>query len=272
MPVDPDDLAVAALRRADARSEDLDDGRPGAVAIEDRDLLDDQQLAELASLRRVVAVGRSLRDPDRRRSEPPTDLWSRIDAEVFGTTAPSATAPSPPATAPSPSAGARLPSGVDRSPPDAQVVDLASTRRARRAPLLAAAAATVLVLGALAVWAATGEDSRDELVASTDLSLLAGGGSGRAELRQRDDGVHLVVDVADLSPAEQADFYELWLLTPDGGDPQSMLKFDQPERRLDVLLPDGMDTSAFPVVDISEEVDDGDDSHSGLSILRGSFS
>jgi hypothetical protein len=268
MPVDPDDLAVAALRRADARSEDHDD-RSGAVALPDRDHLDDQQLAELAALRRVVAVGRSLREPDRRRSDPPDELWSRIDAEVFGTASPSGTASS--SGAPAPSAGAPSPSIAAPPPADAAVVDLASARRARRAPLLAAAAVAVLVLGALGIWAANGEDSRDELVASTDLSLLAGGGSGRAELRQRDDGVHLVVDVAELSPAEQADFYELWLLTAEGGDPQSMAKFDQPDGRLDVLLPEGTDTAAFPVVDISEEIDDGDDTHSGLSILRGSF-
>jgi hypothetical protein len=265
MPVDPDDLAVAALRRADARSEDLDDNRSGAVALADGDLLDDQQLAELAALRRVVAVGRSLRESDRRRSDPPDELWSRIDAEVFGAASPSGTATSSAATSSAATSSAASSTG-------AQVVDLASARRARRAPLLAAAAVAVLVLGALGIWAANGEDSRDELVASTDLSLLAGGGSGRAELRQRDDGVHLVVDVAELSPAEQADFYELWLLTPEGGDPQSMAKFDQPDGRLDVRLPDGTDTAAFPVVDISEEIDDGDDTHSGLSILRGSFS
>jgi hypothetical protein len=134
------------------------------------------------------------------------------------------------------------------------------------------AAVAVLLLAAVGVWAASSDDPGDELVASTDLSLLAGGGTGTAELRQRQDGVHLVVDVAGLSPAEQADFYELWLLTAEGGDPQSVLKFEQPDGRLDVLLPEGMDTSAFPVVDISEEVDDGDDTHSGLSILRGSFS
>jgi hypothetical protein len=236
MPADPDDLAVAALRRADARSEaeELHGDHSQPLA------LDDRELAELDSLRRVVAVGRSVRDLDRELTAPPADLWDRIQAGALAEA-------------------------------DVPVVEL-SSRRARANPLLAVAAVALLLVAAVAVWAASTGGERDELVASTDLSLLAGGGTGTAELRERDDGVHLVVDVAELSPAQQADFYELWLLTPEGGDPQSVLKFDDPDGRLDVLLPPGVDTSAFPVVDISEEVDDGDDTHSGLSILRGSFS
>jgi hypothetical protein len=270
MPVDPDDLAVAALRRADARSEELDGDHPHPLA------LDDREMAELDSFRRVVAVGRSVQELDRELTAPPADLWARIEADAVSDGHPSTAAPGPLTTAtPIHGAGAATPpadvTGARRGPGGGEIVEL-SSRRARPTTLLAVAAAAMLLLAAVGVWATSSDGPGDELVASTDLSLLAGGGTGTAELRQRDDGVHLVVDVAGLSPAERADFYELWLLTAEGGDPQSVLKFDEPEGRLDVLLPEGMDTSTFPVVDISEEVDDGDDTHSGLSILRGSFS
>ena len=111
-----------------------------------------------------------------------------------------------------------------------------------------------------------------ELGASTDLGLLAGGGAGSAQLVQRADGLHIVVDVSDLSPAERKDFYELWLLAPDGSNPQSLTKFTKSSGVIDAQVPAGVDTSSFPVVDISEEVDDGDTSHSGKSILRGTLS
>lgn len=243
MPVDPDDLAVLALRRADARSEDHDGNALEGTAV----LLDPGERAHLASLRRVVDVGRAVRADDRDLVAPPPDLWSGITAEALGPDV--------------------------RTAPGGVVADLDAHRRNRRGGWLAAAAAVVLLLGAVGVWmAGTAGQDRDELVASADLSLLAGGGSGTAELRERDDGLHLVVDVAGLSPAQQADFYELWLLTPEGGDPHSMLKFDERDGLLDAPIPEGMDPAEFPVVDISEEIDDGDESHSGLSILRGSFS
>jgi hypothetical protein len=35
------------------------------------------------------------------------------------------------------------------------------------------------------------------------------------------------------------------------------------------VLPDDLSTTEFPVVDISGELNDGDESHSGKSILRG---
>lgn len=40
---------------------------------------------------------------------------------------------------------------------------------------------------------------------------------------------------------------------------------------IDVAIPPGMSTRRFPVVDISEEVDDGNPGHSGKSILRGTL-
>jgi hypothetical protein len=77
------------------------------------------------------------------------------------------------------------------------------------------------------------------------------------------------VDLSGLTPAEAADFYELWLLAPDGSNPQALTKFDQTDGVVEVVLPDDLSTTEFPVVDISGELNDGDESHSGKSILRG---
>ncbi len=170
--------------------------------------------------------------------EPPAELWARIEAEAFAE--------------------------------HAQVVDLATRRTSRSRTMAivgAVAAATVLIAGVTGLL--RDRQGTNEVVASADLSLLAGGGSGTAEMVQRDDGLYLVVDVDDLAPAEQADFYELWLLAPDVSDMASMARFETGSGEIEVRIPDGVDPTTLPVVDISEEIDDGDDTHSGLSILRG---
>ena len=244
---DPDDLAASALARDDV----------GVLPD------DPEDRADLAAYRRVVAAGRTLGPDDVARDDPPADLWDRIAGAIHD----DASAGHQPVVL-----TARSTDG-DPTPAPAtggEVVQLDSRRRAWKiAAAVAAAAVLVAGIGAIAVNRSTG--SGTELVASTDLSLLEGGGSGSAELLKRSDGMHLVVDVSDLSPAEQADFYELWLLTPDGKDPQSITKYTKDGGVIDVPVPAGVSTTKFPVVDISEEVDDGNEGHSGKSILRGSL-
>lgn len=186
----------------------------------------------------VIAALQAVTDADRELVEPPVDLWSRIEGQALDT----------------------------RS----EVIDLASRRAGRRRAIAiigAVAAATVLIAGVAGMLRT--DRGSTEVVASANLSLLAGGGSGTAELEQRDDGLFLVIDVDGLAPAEQADFYELWLLAPDVSDMASLARFEKGSGEVEVRVPDGVDPSALPVVDISEEIDDGDDTHSGLSILRG---
>jgi anti-sigma-K factor RskA len=232
MRLDPDELAAAATEH---------DG----VHVLPEDPAD---RADLAAYRRVVAVGRSLTPDDVATDDAPADLWDRIAEQLSDDPA----SPEP-----------------ESSSAGAEVVSLDSRRRVWKV-LAAVAAVVLLVVGAVGL-ANRSSGSGTELVASTDLSLLQGGGAGTAELVKRSDGMHLVVDVSGLSPAERADFYELWLLTPDGKDPQSLTKFKKDAGTIDVSIPPGMSTKRFPVVDISEEIDDGDESHSGKSILRGSL-
>jgi hypothetical protein len=258
MRLDPDDLAASSLRRA------------GDPALRPTDP-DDLRLLE--DFERLVSAGRSLGPDDVAAFDdepgPPTELWDRIAATVASDAH---------------SEGARPNDRpLDRQGPDgptvdvadatggAEVVDLDARRRNRR--LLAAVAAVAVVLAGLTGLAIGTSGNGATELASAQLGLLAGDGAGEARLVQRGGELHLVVDVEGLSPAERADFFEVWVLTPEGTDPQSIHKFPvgESDAVIDIELPPGVDTSQFPVVDISEEVDDGDDSHSGKSILRGTL-
>jgi hypothetical protein len=203
--------------------------------------------AERAAFERIAQV-LSAGPVDLDDAGPPADLWDRIAARL------------------------------DDPAPTASVTSLADRRAGRPATaepgrigrtLLAVAAAVLIVVALGAVMFNQASGGGTELVASTDLDLLAGGGSGAAELIRTDDGIRLRVDLSGLSPAEAADFYELWLLAPDGSNPQALTKFDQTDGVVEVVLPDDLSTTEFPVVDISGELNDGDESHSGKSILRG---
>lgn len=204
--------------------------------------------AELAAFDRVARILDA--GPVPATDEPPADLWDRIAAAAAAERA-------------APTDGERV----------ATVTSL-DTRRPTSSNvnsrfLLAAAAAVLVVVALGAVLFQRASGGGTELVASSDLSLVAGGGAGRAELVQDGEETRLRVDVTGLSPAEQADFFELWLLDPTNGNPQPLTKFDQTDGVVEVVLPPGLSTAEFPVVDISEEVDDGDTTHSGKSILRG---
>lgn len=212
-------------------------------------------------LRRVADIGRAVTGEDRELHEPPPDLWSKISAEAFET----------PSDASAPTHEATTPTGRER-PDGSIVVDLDARRARRNRTIVGIAAAVVLLAGVAALLVANSDRGGNEVVASADLELLAGSGEGAAELVERGDGLHLLVDVSDLEPAEQADFYELWLLAPDVSDMASLTRFTTSSGEIDVRLPDNVDPDTLPVVDISEEVDDGDDTHSGLSILRGTLS
>jgi hypothetical protein len=203
--------------------------------------------AERAAFERIAQV-LSAGPVDLDDAGPPDDLWDRIAARL------------------------------DEPASTATVTSLADRRAGRPATagpgrigrtLLAVAAAVLIVVALGAVMFNRASGGGSELVASTDLDLLAGGGSGAAELIRTDDGVRLRVDLSGLTPAEAADFYELWLLAPDGSNPQALTKFDQTDGVVEVVLPDDLSTTEFPVVDISGELNDGDESHSGKSILRG---
>ena len=147
-------------------------------------------------------------------------------------------------------------------------LDAARRRRRRTGPWLAAAAAAVVVAAA-GTWGALGAlDSNPEpvAIASVELSPLASySDTGRAVVDELPDGKRELV-VTSSSDAAQG-YREVWLLAPDATSMVSLGTMEGTEGHF--VLPQDLDLSKYPVVDISDEPYDGDPAHSGDSILRG---
>ncbi len=86
------------------------------------------------------------------------------------------------------------------------------------------------------------------------------------------DGVRvLVVRLDGVPDAARGDYLECWLLTADGSDLVSLGGLVGGDGRYvgEFTVPDGLPTTRFSVVDVSAERWDGDEGHSGDSLLRG---
>jgi Anti-sigma-K factor rskA len=221
---------------------------------------DDPDAAMLARLGRVA---RSRDDVDVAHTPPPAPLWDRIAAATRddvddGTTV------------------AGTPDATDTT--DADVADdhgvapPTPVRRARPSGWwLAAAAAVVVTLGVGAVASWQGRDD-DTLVASAELEPLvpdAGAAPAEARLVETGDGLRLEVAVTDADLPSADGFHEVWLLDPEAAGMVSLGPLRADER---YVLPPNVDFHDFPVVDISAEPPDGDPTHSGASLLRGTLS
>lgn len=158
----------------------------------------------------------------------------------------------------------------------ATVVSLAE-RRARFTPrLLTAAAAIVLLIAGAVVVSRGGSD--DVVVATAQLSYdpdafdpLGAGAAATARLVEGDDGYEIRLDDASLPDPPENDL-ELWLIsTDDDGaitdvQPVSLVDAASPGT---YAVPTTLDPDVYTVVDISIEPRDGNEAHSGRSILRG---
>ncbi|XVU22961.1 anti-sigma factor [Actinoplanes sp. CA-054009] len=235
--LDPDRLVLLAL------SEELEE-------LSEADHLTQCDVCrhEMQALRHVAelgAAGQELRD----LPPPPEHVWQAIEA------------------------------GIARSPEPARPVapvagiEAARSRRSRPrwlTPLLAAAAAAVLaVAGVIAVDRLTGRAPAQQVTARATLTPLATvppNAGGDVEVFS--DG-QLRIDVRNLPLT--TGFHEVWLLDPDR--PGKMVALgnlsDQPDAVLPV--PPGTDLNRFRLVDVSDEPHDGDATHSGRSLLRGTL-
>lgn len=208
----------------------------------------------------IDALLRSMTDDDLEFAAPPADLWNDIEAAVF-------------ADSPSDTMGEE--SGES---PTNNVVDITSRFRRGTAFFAAAAAAVVVVIGALVV-AASGNDSPsfevvgdarldwqegfvDEGVAVTVDATILGTGSAQA----------VQLSAAALPPRAGEDL-ELWLIGINAAGELTISTLGIIESDTDGTyeVPDDFDSSAFDtvLVDISYEPRDGDETHSGASIVRG---
>jgi anti-sigma-K factor RskA len=203
---------------------------------------------EVRALRDVAEIGSQtaeLRD----LPAPPEHLWQTIEAGV---------------------AAGRAPAG-----PAATVTDL-TRHRARRArprwlvPVLAAAAAAAIAVAGTAGFdrfadrgPATQVTARATLAPLETVPTSAGG-----EVQMFSDG-QLRIDVRNLPLT--SGFHEVWLLDPD--TPGKMVAVGNLPGTTEAVLtvPAGTDLTRYRLVDVSDEPHDGDATHSGKSLLRGTL-
>ncbi len=209
---------------------------------------------------RIDALLRSMTDDDLEFAAPPADLWNDIEAAVF-------------ADSPSDTVGEE--SGES---PTNNVVDITSRFRRGTAFFAAAAAAVVVMIGALVVVASGNDSPSFEVVGDARLDWQEG---------FVDEGVTLTVDATILGtksaqavqlsaaalPPRAGEDLELWLIGIDAAGELTISTLGIIESDADGTyeVPDDFDSSAFDtvLVDISYEPRDGDETHSGASIVRG---
>lgn len=200
--------------------------------------------AEVVALREVVELVREARHEE--LLAPPPSVWEAVRAEVDGS----------PAT-----------SGATVRP----------IRRFAKVPTwLAATAAAVALAAGVGVGTSLGgaDDEapapQPQVLASTTLASLDDEAleRGVAEVRRHEERVVLHVEASELGGPQGT--REVWLINVDGSRMVSLGllpagevgEFDFPERLLD---------EGYRVVDISYEPDDGDPTHSGESLARGTI-
>jgi hypothetical protein len=139
----------------------------------------------------------------------------------------------------------------------------------------AAAAVAVIAVGAVVIASIRG--GGDAVLATAQLTYdaeafdpLGANASATARLVEHDGGFEIQLDDASL-PNPDINDLELWLIAvgDDGTlDPQPVSLVD-PASPGTYAVPPGLDPDVYSIVDISVEPRDGDEAHSGRSILRG---
>ena len=149
------------------------------------------------------------------------------------------------------------------------VVEIDSRRWRRGTPWLLAAACVVVVLAGVGLVAADPSSSpSDESLelASAELAALEGVGAATASLIDDGGTTRLNLSMTGMD-APAGEYLELWLLGGPDDDPVSL--GDASAGQFDVS--DAVDLEQYSVVDVSVEAYDGDQSHSGRSVFRGSL-
>lgn len=213
-------------------------------------------------LARLGEIARSLTGDDLARDEPPPAVWAGIAARTG--TAAADEPPSPPPLRP-------VEGGGPAAPPAPRHLSTGPVR-GRAWGLAAAAAALVLVVvvGAVAL-ARDGDDDGGSVVASAELEPLPDEPTGaasptRADLVDHDGRLQLDLSTGDLPDADG--FYEVWLIDTNV---DGMVSLGPARADGTYSVPSGVDPAQFPIVDVSIEPPDGDPTHSGVSVLRGTL-
>jgi len=149
---------------------------------------------------------------------------------------------------------------------------------ARRWPRWAAPVAALFIGAALGAGVLIAAQNRADSVtveATAPLTPVPGGPLrgqagqwGTAELVVTNQGQQVRVTASDL-PSMPGTSYQVWLFGNDGRM-VSLGSLDQGQGQFTV--PDDISTQEYRTVDISDEPPDGNPAHSGISMVRGSFS
>ncbi len=198
----------------------------------------------------IEALLREIETSDHDLTPPPADVWQGIEAAIHADEEASA-----------------------------EVVTLGSRRSTFGTRFLAAAAAiAILAVGAVVVASMRGSD--DVVVATAQLAYdpeafdpLGADAAATARLVERDGGFEIRLDDASLPDPAENDL-ELWLISTDA---DGAITDVQPVSLVDAAapgtyaVPAALDPDVYTIVDISVEPRDGDEAHSGRSILRGTL-
>ncbi len=159
---------------------------------------------------------------------------------------------------------------IEAELPRSNVVPL-HRRKARRllVPAVAAAAAAVLaVAGTVAVNQFTGRSPATVTARATLTPLETVPADAGGIVRVRSDG-EMEIDVRNLPLT--TGFHEVWLIDPDDVTKMVALGNLTSDRQAVLPVPPGTDLNRFRLVDVSDEPHDGDATHSGQSLLRGTL-
>lgn len=222
--------------------------------------------AEVLSYGRVVSAGRST-DAAPAGSIPPPAVWAGIH-ESLGLSADLRRDPLEGVQHAETGPGSGEPANhgpASEEPPAPVSLDAARSRR-RGTKWLAAAAAAAVLAGAATWGILQNQAAQPEVLASVTLEPLPSyTDEGTATVDELPDGERELVVTSTGSDAEG--YREVWLISPDITSMVSLGTMDGREARFQI--PEGLDLASYPIVDVSDEPNDGNPAHSGKSILRG---
>jgi len=261
-PLDPDERLLQRLRSVT---------RPGTGDVRpDRDdaFVDDPDDAATDAVHaRIARIAASLgEDPEEAVGPPPAGLWDRIAAATG--------IDDPEAGEDGRSRAGGAVTGRATAPHDG-VVSLDGRRRRanrparRNLPLVAAAAAVLAVVATIGVVA--GRDDRGpDVEAEVALAPLESGATGAARLERLPDGSRRLSLTEEVAAIPAGSYLEVWLIDPDSGLTR-MVSLGPAGAGSTFTIPDGIDPATYRVVDVSIEPADGNPTHSGRSVLRGTL-
>lgn len=201
---------------------------------------------------------------------PPPQVWDRISTEL-GMTDVSAGPPTvSPATRPVAADPRPVGSISAQDPAEAPVMAVVRTLRWRRA-LLAAAAVVALGGSGVAGWAIGHRGSGTAAARSSEAALApqpgtSGAAGGKAVVHAGANGGYTLSVTASGLPAPKG-YYEVWLFNPSINQMVAVGTLGAGARG-SFTVPDGIDLSAYHVVDVSAQKYDGNNTHE-RSVLRG---